>query len=303
MSSSTVVYGTIVRAIDFIESNLQENVTVSDMADVAGYSLYHFCRLFNQITHHTPYDYLMRRRIAEAAQELKQTNRKVVDIAYAYQFNSHEAFSRAFKRVVEVQPSELRRRGNAPPWRLLPRLTPAHLDHLHKGSYLEPILVEEDALELTGLMTTVQQEPDDVFRLWDQLSEELDRHGEQAETGDEHGIAFYPDGWEDDGYLFLIGVEAQRIQDELFPLVSQALPGLQYARFVHKGSRSELRLTLDYVFHAWLPRSGAWLAGPWVREHYAQGYRGLSDPESEWAIYVPIIMAPGHFPAAPDRNG
>ena len=47
--------------INFIEENLQNNLTVQMMADQAGYSLYHFCRVFSKGTYHTPYDYLLRR--------------------------------------------------------------------------------------------------------------------------------------------------------------------------------------------------------------------------------------------------
>jgi AraC-like DNA-binding protein len=55
------------QAIDFIEAHLRADVTVGDVAAAVSYSVYHFCRTFNQVTHYTPYDYLMRRRLAEAA--------------------------------------------------------------------------------------------------------------------------------------------------------------------------------------------------------------------------------------------
>ena len=85
------------KALDFIEDNLEENIGVADMADAAGYSLYHFCRVFNSIVHHTPYDYLMRRRLSESARALVETDRKIIDVAFEYQFNSPETYSRAFK--------------------------------------------------------------------------------------------------------------------------------------------------------------------------------------------------------------
>ena len=69
------------RAIDLIEGNLMAAVTVADMAAAAGYSLFHFSRTFNQATHHTPYDYLMRRRLSEAAQTLVRTDRKIKSVA------------------------------------------------------------------------------------------------------------------------------------------------------------------------------------------------------------------------------
>ena len=60
----------IFQAIEFIESHLQEDITVAQIADAAGYSLFHFMRKFNQMVHHTPYDYLIRRRLTEAAKAL-----------------------------------------------------------------------------------------------------------------------------------------------------------------------------------------------------------------------------------------
>ena len=61
------------KAIEFIENNLKREITVADIADAVCYSLYHFCRTFNGAVHHTPYDYLMRRRLSDAARALVET--------------------------------------------------------------------------------------------------------------------------------------------------------------------------------------------------------------------------------------
>ena len=129
----------ISEAVDYIESNLREATTVADMADAVSYSLYHFCRTFNRATHHTPYDYLMRRRLSESAQALLQTDHKIIEIGLDYQFNSPETFSRAFKRMFGMQPNQIRKQGSIDPRRLMPRLTPAHLRHINKGPYLKPV--------------------------------------------------------------------------------------------------------------------------------------------------------------------
>ena len=71
---------TITQAIDFIERNLQRDISVADMAASVSYSIYHFCRTFNKITHHTPYDYLMRRRLSESARELMVSDRKIIEV-------------------------------------------------------------------------------------------------------------------------------------------------------------------------------------------------------------------------------
>ena len=109
----------IVHALDFIESHLQEPMALADVADAVAYSLYHFCRSFKNATHYTPYDYLMRRRITEAARALLQSTARVTDVAFDYQFNNLETFSRAFRRVLESAGF-----GGQQSWRVCPGCWP-----------------------------------------------------------------------------------------------------------------------------------------------------------------------------------
>ena len=94
----------IIAGLDFIEGHLCIPITVGDIADAAGYSLFHFIRTFNKIVKHTPYDYLMRRRLSLAAMLLFETNERVLDIGLTCQFESHEGFTRAFGRVFGMPP-------------------------------------------------------------------------------------------------------------------------------------------------------------------------------------------------------
>ncbi len=89
-------------AVTYIEDHLQDNINLADIAAYVAYSLFHFCRVFNQTVHHPPYDYLMRRRLTAAALQLLQTEQRVTDIAFAYQFGTPEGFSRAFQRMFRV---------------------------------------------------------------------------------------------------------------------------------------------------------------------------------------------------------
>ncbi|MBZ0306698.1 MAG: AraC family transcriptional regulator [Anaerolineae bacterium] len=132
---------TILRAIDLIESHLQESITVAEMAESVSYSLYHFCRMFSKFTRHTPYDYLMRRRMTLAAHQVITTQQKIVDIAFAYQFESHEGFTRAFQRMFGLCPTEARRQNRIPALRSLPRLSDAHLRYLEAHPDLTPVFL------------------------------------------------------------------------------------------------------------------------------------------------------------------
>ena len=278
----------ISKAVDFIEDNLREAIAVADMADAVSYSLYHFCRTFNQATHHTPYDYLMRRRLSQAAQELLQTDKKIIEIALDYQFNSPETFSRAFKRMFEMQPSQLRKQGSVDSRQLMPRLTFAHIKHVSKGAYLKPVLEEKDAFQVVGLMTLVGDDQGAISELWELFAQELESSETAVELGDYYGIAYHPEGWEDRGFLYMAAVEIQGLDVLNTALVVKTIPALKYARFIHKGLTRGLQLTLDYIYHTWLPKSGESLSYPLVVEHYGQDFRNSDNEEAERGIYIPI---------------
>ena len=97
------------KALDYIESNLQEDMNLSAVAREAGYSLYHFHRVFKGIVGDSLKDYVRKRRFTEAAKELVYTNKAIVEIAISYGYASREALSRAFDRVYGRTPSEVRR--------------------------------------------------------------------------------------------------------------------------------------------------------------------------------------------------
>ncbi|MBT7191835.1 MAG: helix-turn-helix transcriptional regulator [Anaerolineae bacterium] len=128
----------IYSAIEFIEKHLKDEISVGDIAASAGYSLYHFIRVFNQTVQHSPYDYLIRRRLSEAALELRASDRRIIDISMDYCFQNHETFSRAFKRMFAVQPSQWRSKKNVQSWLLLPRLSMEYLRHINKKDFLYP---------------------------------------------------------------------------------------------------------------------------------------------------------------------
>ena len=128
----------VLDAIDHAESHLTAPVTVADLAAVANYSLYHFCRVFSRATRHTPHDYLIRRRMTEAAAVIIASDARIIDIALDYQFESHEGFTRAFQRVYGIPPQTARCQHHVPALRRLPRLTGDHLAVLADHDGLVP---------------------------------------------------------------------------------------------------------------------------------------------------------------------
>lgn len=102
--------GHLNRAIDYIEANLTQALAIEWVAATVGYSRFHFDRLFLATIGDTPASYLRKRRLTEAAREIVASNRSLLELALDYQFQSQEAFTRAFKRMFGVSPGVYRRR-------------------------------------------------------------------------------------------------------------------------------------------------------------------------------------------------
>ena len=283
MSHLTVIS----KALDFVEDNLKEEIAVADMAHAAGYSLYHFSRTFNSVVHHTPYDYLMRRRLSESARDLVETDRRIIDVAFDYRFNSPETFSRAFKRMFGLQPSGWKAQGRGDERFLMCRWTLEHLEHINRGDYLKPVSEEKDAFQVAGVMTLVQNRQEVIPHLWDMLAQELAPIEGSRTDGNYYGLTWYPQDWKARGrfYMVAVGVESPDITGSA--LVVKTIPASRYARFVHKGSREDLQWTRDYISQTWLPKSGESLA--YSLEIACYGWElDAAQADVEWEVLIPI---------------
>lgn len=88
----------IERCIDYIEENIKENLTAEGIAAVAGYSLYHFCRVFSLCKEMTVMEYVRSRKLSLAAVELF-SGRSVTEIALDYGFETPGGFTKRSARL------------------------------------------------------------------------------------------------------------------------------------------------------------------------------------------------------------
>lgn len=95
-------------ALDYIESNLSGNIDLSVAAQKACCSEYHFTRMFSFITNIPLNEYIRRRRMTLAGFELKSNAVSIIGLANKYGYDSPNSFTRAFKAMHGVTPSEAR---------------------------------------------------------------------------------------------------------------------------------------------------------------------------------------------------
>ena len=89
----------------YIDEHIGVELTAQELADRAGYSLYHFCHLFKSCTGSSIGLYLRNRRLDLAADELMGSS-SITDVAFKYGFCTHTGFSKAFRKYYGVTPSE-----------------------------------------------------------------------------------------------------------------------------------------------------------------------------------------------------
>ena len=95
-------------AIDYIEANIIEKVNYIQAANIACCSLSRFQNMFLFITDITPAEYVRRRRMTLSANELINSNVKIIDLSFKFGYESPAAFTRSFKAFHGLSPSEVR---------------------------------------------------------------------------------------------------------------------------------------------------------------------------------------------------
>jgi AraC family transcriptional regulator len=286
MSSDAHALTALVKALDFIEDSLTEAIGISDAAEASSYSLYHFCRLFNRYVHHTPYDYLMRRRLIEAARELKKTNKQIIDIAFDYQFNSHETFCRAFKRFTGMQPQEWRKKGIEDRRFAFSRRTKQHLQFINSGILSKPELIEHRALILAGVSSIIQPGADTIRALWRILERESAFIKNAVQPLSLYSVKTYPDNWEQDGIMYMAAVEVKTPDEVNSVLNAKFLPAGTYAVFSIAGP---YQLAMDYVYQTWLAKSGRRPAYPLEIESMGTDWPRPGSEDITRKILIPIL--------------
>ncbi|MDX1771276.1 MAG: helix-turn-helix transcriptional regulator, partial [Planococcaceae bacterium] len=83
------------KSIDYLEDHLDSEINVEDAATAANVSVFHFQRIFLVLTDISVMEYVRRRRLTLAAQELALKTVKVIDVALKYGYETPEAFAKA----------------------------------------------------------------------------------------------------------------------------------------------------------------------------------------------------------------
>lgn len=134
------------KAMDYIETHLEEEIDFNMVSKVAGVSEYHFRKMFSYLSGMTLSSYIRKRRLSKASFDLMKKNIKIIDIAIKYGYDSADGFTRAFKEWFGVNPSDVKYVDNL---KIFPRMT--FQLTIKGGSNMNYRIEKKEAFKLVGV--------------------------------------------------------------------------------------------------------------------------------------------------------
>lgn len=141
----------ISEAIKYIDDNLNDTLSVESIAEYFAFSPYYFHRLFTAVVGKPMIAYIRDRRVAYACKMLIETERKALDIALDCGFDSAQSFSRSFKSITGMSPTEYRKRNIVPNIISATELVKRFTNRLKGGIVMNPNMIKKNKIFLAGV--------------------------------------------------------------------------------------------------------------------------------------------------------
>jgi len=98
------------KVLNYIDQNLDENLTLSKIASIGNHSAFHFHRLFRAYTTETLNEYITRKRIEKIASILiRDKSKTIAELSYSFGFSNNSALTKTFKKLYEINPNQFRK--------------------------------------------------------------------------------------------------------------------------------------------------------------------------------------------------
>ncbi|GFZ33149.1 AraC family transcriptional regulator [Clostridium zeae] len=254
-------YHRIQNSIEFIETNLEQNIDIVDIASKAYFSAFHFQRIFQAISGFSVQSYIRKRRMTEAAILLKRTDKNILEIAIAFQYGSQEAFTRAFEGCFNITPYKYRKSQES------------RINLIHKINFMDyekkiqgeldmdkPEIIDLSRTYIVGYEYKTNLIDEQYFSEIPGFYHDFGRNeyymriSERIAPAFSYGISC---NYQDDGqFSFLVGEAVKCPSDGLeCNLVNLEIPEGKYAIFNISGSVEIAQNTWRYIYKTWLPNS------------------------------------------------
>jgi AraC family transcriptional regulator len=238
----------ILKVLLFIEENIDEELTMGELAKLASYSPFHFHRVFQLIVGETVHQYVKRLRIQQAAGKLRYTDQSVTKIALDTNYETPSAFTKAFKQFMGSSPKH---------YRALYIAVNNITKKLKELPMINPDKIEKKLPDLNLFFIrrygNYTKSPWDAWQAMKYFIHEnhLDR-SKMRYFGITHDN---PQVTSEDKLRYDAAILPHEEVQEKGEIGRQVLKGGKYAIFMHHGSYDGIEETFNKIFLKWLPDS------------------------------------------------
>ncbi len=276
----------ISRAIDYIENNLTNDLKIEDIASYSYISSFYFQKGFSIICGYGVGEYIKNRRLSMAGKEVMNTDKKIIDIAMEYGYDSQDSFTKAFKRFHGFTPTEVRNNGA-----MIKDFAPLKVNLTLKGGYtMEYKIEEKEAFKVVGLKDSFKYESakQDIPKLWKKFFVKYPF----SKVKPKYAVNF-DDTMGNNTFAYMIGDD----YDESFSvpkgLEIMEIPKFTWAIFTCVGPANiKMPEINEKIFTEWLPNSNDYeIAEGYNIEYYSnpKDYKkGVDDDKYYCEVWIPI---------------
>ncbi|MDF2542490.1 MAG: AraC family transcriptional regulator [Herbinix sp.] len=285
-------YETMQNVINYCENNLYNEITMNELSEMSGYSIYHFCRLFQKVIGCGPMEYIRKRRLSNAAIEISFGHRYIKDIGFTWGFNSHENFVRAFKNQFGISPIQYRETKNS--LNLFHKFDVIK-EHSFENFGISPRFVSKPSFKLAGFRcrTSFHNNANkiDAPQHWNKYHacKLYDKIGKKIDPALRWDIGMLTDHDANSGDIsYVIGVQVDDFNDINDECVRITIPSAQYAVFNTPPADSDsfvkaIHKTWEYIYQVWFPQTGFERMKTQEFETYCEASHSYSEE-----IWIPI---------------
>ena len=279
----------IQKAVNYIEENLQEEISTEKLAEMVSLSPFYFQRLFKRLVNKSVQEYVKLRRLSEAIIKLQTGEQRILDIAFMYGFSSHASFTRAFKETYGITPEEYKKTCPMLNTVIKPEISmnyvlidegvPLIIENMILEIHRENLSVSESYIGFAVDVTIREQTPagestgiDVPGQLWTRFHREKSVLEEYVNPAIELGMSYMADP-EKGTFKYFAGIFLQDIPENMYDFITQELPAGNYivckieAESFEKLVTEALDKAVKYLFGTWLPNHQL-TAEPFSAEKY-----------------------------------
>lgn len=282
LATQDIHHEAIVRIKSYIDQNLEKEMDMKELCDIANLSLFHLRRIFKNITGENIGSYIQRLRLEKVAHRLVSTDLPISELIRQSNYQTKSSLAKAFRKHFGISMSACREQyvhiaGN---------------DSIESDSILlQPEIKKLPAQKAVCYpVGNTPREPNEYIISWDKLIHYRKKHIRQQDAGRLISISLdNPQVTSPKQHRFFIGIltTENHIPKGLFSI--HEIPSGLYAVFTHKGNYHSLPDLYKIIFERWLPQSGYIQLNSMSFEIYLNSPGDTEISELLTEVYIPII--------------